>query len=44
MEMSVSALWGNAPRAELFDAWPLRGASSRTVELRSGDRKQGDVL
>lgn len=31
MEMSMAALWGNAQRAELFDAWP--SAEGRDVAV-----------
>lgn len=37
MEMSVAALWGNAQRAELFDAWPF--VEFRGEALSSGERR-----
>ena len=50
MEMSLAALWGNTPRAELFDAWPSAECWDAAVEkLRRKERqreepgRQGDV-
>lgn len=32
MEMSAVSIWGNTPRAELFDAWPSMERRDSVVE------------
>lgn len=47
MEMSVAALWGNAQRAELFDAWPFVercGETSSSGERRGSGRVTREPL